>query len=79
MALVTKKRTRKTIKDKTKIHDKVDATYFTFIDMDGNKFFQIDTYGREERAIPNKISQSFQIDRETALYLIELFKKEFQE
>lgn len=79
MALVTKKRTLKTIRDKVRIHDQVDATYFTFLDMDGNKFFQMDTYGRGERAIPNKISQSFQIDRETAMYLIELFQKEFQE
>lgn len=79
MALVTKKRTRKTIRDKIRIHDQVDATYFTFTDNNGNKFFQIDTYGREERAIPNKISQSFQIDRETALHLIELLQAEFIE
>ncbi|WP_256758441.1 hypothetical protein [Cohnella sp. WQ 127256] len=79
MALITKKRTRKTIRDKAKIHDQVDATFFSFLDMAGNRYLQIDTYGREERVIPNKISQSFQIDREAALFLIELLQREFQE
>lgn len=39
------------------IHDKVYTTYTTF-EADGEKYVQIDTYGRIGRENPEKISQS---------------------
>ena len=58
------------------MHDKVSATYTVF-EVDDATFVQIDTYGRAERAIPEKISQSILLDRETAKYLVNILKKEF--
>ena len=64
-------------KDRNTIHEKVYTTYSMF-DADGKHYVQIDTYGRSDREQPGKISQSIQIDRETASYLIDLLKKEFK-
>lgn len=52
------------------------ATYSVF-EEDGKKYVQIDTYGRSERVIPEKISQSIQIDRESAKFLVKLLVNEF--
>lgn len=63
-------------KDRNTIHDKVYATYSSF-DSYGRHYVQIDTYGRSDREIPGKISQSIQFDKEMASYMIDLLKKEF--
>ncbi|MFR5731522.1 MAG: methionyl-tRNA formyltransferase [Clostridium sp.] len=52
------------------------ATYSVF-EKTGQKYFQIDTYGKSDREIPGKISQSFQLDKECAKFLVERLKKEF--
>lgn len=46
--------------------------------MDGEKYVQIDTYGRIDRENPEKISQSIQFDKETATFLVNLLKEEFE-
>ena len=46
--------------------------------MDGNKYVQFDTYGRIGRENPEKISQSFQLDRESARYIVKLLINEFE-
>ena len=58
------------------IHDKVYTTYTAF-EADGEKYVQIDTYGRIGRENPEKISQSFQFDRATAEVLVNLLREEF--
>ena len=58
------------------IHEPVMATYTVFSYND-EKYFQIDTYGKHDRVCPEKISQSFQIDCESASHLIALLKNEF--
>jgi len=63
-------------KERNTIHEIVSATYTVF-EKDNNKYLQIDTYGKESRAIRGKISQSFQIDEEVARRLIVLLLKEF--
>ena len=37
----------------------------------------LDTYGRIERENPEKISQSIQLDKETAQFLVDILCKEF--
>ncbi len=64
-------------KDRNTIHSKVRSTYSTF-EIDRNKYIQIDTYGKGTRKDIDKISQSFQIDKQDAEYLIKLFKEYFQ-
>ncbi len=63
-------------KERNTIHDRAIGTYTTF-EINNEKYFQIDTYGKLERAMPEKISQSFQFDRESAKFLVNLLIKEF--
>ena len=58
------------------VHNKVRTTYSTFL-MNGQKYVQIDTYGENTRATPNSSSQTIQFDKESAVNLINLLKKEF--
>lgn len=63
-------------KERNTVHTKVDTTYTCF-EFEGNKYVQFDTYGRSGRDIPGKISQSFQLDRESAAFLVKLLVDEF--
>lgn len=71
MALITKDNIKKVEKDRNSVHSKVRATYTVFT-SGGEKYFQIDTYGSSERELKDKISQSIQLDKETAKELIRL-------
>lgn len=63
-------------KNKNTVHEKVQATYTVF-QADGEKYVQLDTYGRIGREYPEKISQSIQLDSETAKFLVDILKHEF--
>ena len=76
MAQISLESIKKIEKYHNTIHDKVRTTYTTF-EMNGEKFVQIDTYGRIDRENPEKISQSFQLDRATARFLVNLLCDEF--
>lgn len=76
MAQISLDSIKKIEKYRNTIHDKVYTTYTTF-EADGEKYVQIDTYGRIGRENPEKISQSFQFDRATAEFLVNLLSEEF--
>lgn len=76
MAQIDINKIEKLSKDRNTIHEKVYTTYSSF-DSNGAHYVQIDTYGRSDREIPGKISQSLQLDKETASYVIDLLRKEF--
>lgn len=76
MAQIDINNLQKVSKERNTIHDQVYATYTVF-DSNGEKFFQIDTYGKARRMNPEKISQSLQINGESALQLVNLLIKEF--
>ncbi len=76
MAQIDIKTIERLDKDRNTIHEKVYTTYSTF-DNYGKHYVQIDTYGRSDREQPGKISQSIQLDEESAKYLFELLKTEF--
>ena len=63
-------------KERNSIHDKVTATY-TIFEASGEKYVQLDTYGKVGRAIPGKISQSIQFDKDTAAFFVDLLQSEF--
>lgn len=63
-------------KERNTVHDQVYATYTVF-DKNGEKYLQIDTYGKPARENPEKISQSFQFNRAAASYLANLLIEEF--
>lgn len=77
MDRITADNLRKVEKERNSVHGKVDATYSEFI-SEGEVFFQIDTYGSANRDLKGKVSQSIQIDRETAIELIQLLNNTFQ-
>lgn len=68
MAQISLDNIKKIEKNRNTIHEKVHAAYTVF-EMDGEKYVQIDTYGRIDRENPEKISQSIQFDKETATFL----------
>jgi len=76
MAQINLEKFKRLEKERNTVHSKVAATYSVF-DAHGEKYFQIDTYGNSEREMPEKISQSFQLDRTTAEYFVNLIIKEF--
>ena len=76
MAQISLSSIRKIEKYRNTVHDKVHATY-TIFEMDGEKYVQIDTYGRIDRENPEKISQTLQFDRATAKFLVNLLCEEF--
>lgn len=76
MAQINLKNIEKIEKNRNTIHDKVFTTYTVF-DMAGERYAQIDTYGKIDRENPEKISQSIQFDKQTAEFIVELLKNEF--
>lgn len=76
MAQISLESIKKIDKYRNTIHDKVHTTYTVF-ELDGRKYVQFDTYGRIDRENPEKISQSIQLDRETAQFLVNVLCDEF--
>lgn len=75
MARITIKKITK-INKKTRIQTETDCTYHTF-EEDREKYIQFDTYGTLNRKSESKSSQTIQFDRDTAKYIIEILKREF--
>lgn len=71
MAQINVKDIKKIEKARNSIHEEAPATYTVFEDG-GEKYFQIDTYGRNDREFPEKISQSIQLTKESARVLVRL-------
>lgn len=65
----------KKIKERNTIHDIVPAVYCVFEEK-GCKYFQIDTYGNQDRVNSEQPSQMIQFDKDTAEKFINLIKKE---
>ena len=63
--------------DRNSIHDAIDATYTTF-ERDGRRFMQIDSYGRAVREMPDKKSQSIQLDEKSARELFKILEDFFR-
>ena len=76
MAKINIKTMTKQDKARYSIQDEVEAKYSVF-EKDGEKFFQIDTYGRSNRVETEKSSQIIQLDEGSAKELIKLLIKEF--
>jgi len=62
--------------ERNSLHEEIDATYTVF-ERDGRILLQIDSYGRRDRKLPGKKSQSIQLDRRGAEFLYALMKREF--
>lgn len=58
-------------KQRNSIHEEAPATYTVFVE-NGETYFQIDTYGRTDREHPEKISQSIQLNKDSARRIAKL-------
>lgn len=77
MALISKDNFTKTVKDRNSVHSRVKATYTAFT-ANGEQYFQIDTYGKPSRECKDKLSQSLQLDKDSAKMLCELLNEIFE-
>jgi hypothetical protein len=66
----------RTERNRYSVHDEIEATYSTF-ERDGRMFFQLDSYGRKDRQVPGKQSQTIQLDRQGGLALYKLLGQTF--
>jgi predicted transcriptional regulator len=64
-------------KDRIGVHGVVNCTYTVF-DRDGQRYLQLDTYGSTDRQIPDKVSQSIQLDKSSAASLKGLIERTFR-
>jgi hypothetical protein len=64
-------------KDRQSVHRPTRCLYTVVQGSDGQKYFQLDTLGAEDRAFPDKVSQSIQFDRRTAAQLLLLLRQTF--
>lgn len=76
MALIHIEQFNKGEKNRNTVHKRTAATFTVFED-DGQKYFQIDTYGTIQRVMPEKVSQSIQLDKSMAKMLVEILRREF--
>ena len=75
MALVTA--LERATKDRNSVHAEARASYTVFDAEDGQRYFQIDAFGSADRQHRGKVSQSIQLDRETAKTLVDILRREF--
>lgn len=76
MALINIEQFNRIEKNRNAVHKTTVATFTVFED-NGQKYFQIDTYGTAERVMPEKVSQSIQLDKSMAKELVDILKSEF--
>jgi len=62
--------------ERNSIHIPIRASYSIF-EQDGQRFIQIDSYGRESRKNPGTASQKLQLDEKSAQALFDILKETF--
>lgn len=67
---------KRTEKERNTVHEKVHGAYSVF-ELKGEKYFQLDTFGRSDRELPGKLSQTIQLDKEAAQFLVDLLRENF--
>jgi hypothetical protein len=65
-----------TTKERYTVHDEVECLASTFTEH-GHAYLQLETFGRPDRKIPGKVSQSIQFDRAGAARLKQLLERVF--
>ena len=75
MALITG--LERVTKERQSIHKPTRCLASDFIASDGKRYLQLDTVGSDERAFPDKVSQSLQFDERGAEALLTLIAQTF--
>lgn len=58
-----------------RVHEQVDCRYKVFENGSNGPVLQLDTFGSGLREIPGKVSQTIQLDRDSALELSRIIEK----
>ena len=77
MAQINLKSIKRIEKQRNIVHDEVYSTYSVF-EINGERYVQLDTYGRVGRENPEKLIQTIPLNRDTAKFLVDLLSKEFE-
>jgi len=64
-------------KESGKVHKPVRCGYCSFVGDDQNRDLLLETYGSSDRQMPDKISQSIQLNEAGARQLLEIIRHEF--
>ena len=64
------------VSGRSRPHTEVDCG-FSFLAAPTDRVVQLDTYGSDLRAIPGKVSQSLQLDKDGAAQLIAILRRAF--
>jgi hypothetical protein len=75
MALVHK--LQSAMAERNSVHAEVECLYKSFTDANGDRYFQLDTYGSPNRQESDRPSQSIQFDSEAAAQLVKIIKAAF--
>ncbi len=67
----------RTTKERQAIHKPTRCTISDFLGVDNRRYLQIDTFGSANRDFPDKISQSIQLNEDSAAKLKELIESVF--
>ena len=59
-----------------RVHEPVVCGY-AVRDIDGRRIVQLETYGSKNRAMPDKVSQTIQLDAESAMALSRILERAF--
>jgi hypothetical protein len=65
------------VKERQTVHKPTRCLCSSFAGPKGERYLQLDTYGSEDRAMPEKVSQSIQFDRQAAATLLKLIRETF--
>jgi hypothetical protein len=75
VALITRFNEKK--RDRYSTHKAIEADYYV-LKMEGKvQLIQVNTKGTKDREIPDKLSQTIQLNRDSAHSLFNILKKEF--
>jgi hypothetical protein len=62
---------------RTRVHrTRVECGYAT-VEVAGQRYLQLETYGSDERQIPGKVSQTLQLDADVAAELLRVLARTF--
>ena len=64
-------------KERNNVHGTVISSYSVF-EINGEKYFQIDTYRSTDKQISGKKPQTIQFDKNAAKRIVEILRKEFK-
>ncbi len=68
---------RYTNQNRVSKHKDAETIYFS-TEINGEKIFQLSTLGSSTREVKGAVSQTLQFDKNSAIELIEILKKEFE-